>query len=412
MTARSATLIRTLALLLLLATSVASAAQIRWEVETDGRVFGKPALGEAVVYVAGGNVLYAFSPDGEELWQRELGGEIAANLTLEKNVLYVHSSAGLHALDGQGETLWTYENEDLGPLVDGRTWGWGNEVVDDPWGWYRSAPLVEGETVFFGSSDGVHAISKETGEVQWRAPVGPVTADVVPYKDTVLVASWNNSIYAFEAATGKLKWRFEAQVPSSKGVDWTGYAGCNLTPVVEGERLFVGNRGTYFYSLDANDGTEAWSTKVGASWIGSPAVVHEDVVYYGLSDGNAVMGHSVGSGSLSLFFKTGSVVFSQPQLFDKALIAGTLTGRLFSIDTASGEGEEILNLGPDEVDWAGFFNPEIVPDGLTGHARDSWAIDQMLTQANGILSLTIDGSTAYLGTGSGRFYAVELAQGD
>ena len=412
MSRRSEIILGALFLLVLFTTSATSAAEIRWQFEPGGRVFGKPALGEGAVYVAGGKTLHALTLDGESLWQREVEGEIAAGVTLEEGVLYVHSSVGLHALDELGQPLWTHENEDLGPLVDGRTLGWGSEILADPWGWYRSAPLVRGETVFFGNSDGVHAISKQTGEALWRVPVGPVTADLVSYEDTILVASWDNNIYALEAATGKLRWRFAAQVPRGRGVDWVGYAGCNLTPIVQGEHLFVGNRGTYFYALDAREGAEIWSSKVGASWIGSPAVISGDAVYYGLSDGNAVMGHLLETGGQTLFFETGSAVFAQPELFGRHIIVGTLTGKLFSIDTASGQGKEILNLGPAQVDWAAFFKPEIVPEHLTRHEGDAWAVDQMLTSANAIVSLEVDGSIAYVGTGSGRLYAVALDRTD
>ena len=188
-----------------------------------------------------------------------------------------------------------------------------------------------------------------------------------------------------------------------------GYAGCNLTPIVQGEHLFVGNRGTYFYALDARDGAEIWSSKVGASWIGSPAVISEDAVYYGLSDGNAVMGHLLSTGGQTLFFETGSAVFAQPELFGRHIIVGTLIGKLFSIDTVSGHGEELLNVGPAQVDWAAFFRPEVVPEHLTRHEGDAWAVDQMLTSTNAIVSLKVDGSTAFVGTGSGHLYAVALA---
>ena len=409
MSRRSVIALRTTILLLLFATSAISAAEIRWQFEPGGRVFGKPTLGEAAIYVAGGKTLHALTLDGELLWERELAGEIAASVTLEEGVLYVHSSAGLHALDELGQLLWTYENEDLGPLVDGRTWGWGNEILADPWGWYRSAPLVRGETVFFGSSDGVHAISKQTGEVQWRVPVGPVTADLVPSR-TRFSSRVGTTTSMHSRRLREAQVAIRCTGARGRGVDWVGYAGCNLTPIVQGEHLFVGNRGTYFYALDARDGAEIWSSKVGASWIGSPAVISEDAVYYGLSDGNAVMGHLLSTGAQTLFFETGSAVFAQPELSGEHLIVGTLIGRLFSIDTASGQGEEILNLGPDQVDWAGFFEPEIVPDHLTRHEGDAWAVDRMLTSANSVLSLALAGDTAYVGTGSGRLYAIDLTR--
>ena len=53
----------------------------------------------------------------------------------------------------------------------------------------------------------------------------------------IIAACWNNSIYAGDAKTGKVRWRFKAAVPASKGVDWIGYSGFHLTPVLDGDRL-------------------------------------------------------------------------------------------------------------------------------------------------------------------------------
>jgi len=44
----------------------------------------------------------------------------------------------------------------------------------------------------------------------------------------------------------------------------------------------------------------------------------------------------------------------------------------------------------------------------TGEQR--WMVDNMLTKGNGILNITVHGNTAYMGTGSGAFYAVDLTQ--
>ncbi len=395
-------------LLLLILQSGSASAQVNWEFEAGGKIIGKPTIEGGTIYIAGGSSVHALGLDGKEIWTKDIEGQIAARISVEGDVIYVHSSSGLHALDGQGETMWMFAHEDRGPLVDGRTWGWGPEILPDPWGWYRSTPLKRDEAVFFGSSDGVHAVSKTDGKELWQAPIGPVTGDILSHEDTILVACWNNSVYAVDAKTGKVRWRFRAALPASRGVDWVGYAGFHLTPVLDDGRLYAGTRGTYFYAIDPTDGSEVWSSKVGSSWIGSPAVVTEDAVYYGLSDGAAVLGYAKATGAQSFFFKTGSLVFAQPELHDGKLIIGTLAGHLFALDPATGQGERLLSLGAEEARYGEFFDPKIIPEGLSRYEATDWSVNNMLTEANSILNLTVLEDTAYIGTGSGVLYAVDL----
>jgi outer membrane protein assembly factor BamB len=201
-------------------------------------------------------------------------------------------------------------------------------------------------------------------------------------------------------------------MPPTKGVDWIGYAGFHLTPVVEDDRVFAGTRGTYFFSLNAGDGTEVWSSKVGSSWMGSPAVLSEDSVYYGLSDGMAVLGHLKASGRLTFFFKTGSLVFAQPEIYDRTLVVGTLSGHLFSIDTVTGQGRKLMSLGPEETKYGEFFDPKTTPEKLTRYEGTGWSIERMLTESNSILNLTVSENTAYVGTASGKLYAIDLSPQD
>lgn len=394
--------------MLLILHSGISGARVLWQFDAGGKVIGKPTIEEGAIYIAGGSTVHALDLDGKEIWSRDLEAKIAARIAVEKGVIYVHSSAGMHALNLQGEPIWMHPHEDRGPLVDGRTWGWGPEILPDPWGWYRSAPLVGDEVVFFGSSDGLHAISKKDGADLWQASIGPVTGDLVSHEDTILAASWNNSLYAVDAEDGKIRWRFQAAVPAGAGVDWIGYEGFHLTPVLDGDSLYAGARGTYFYAIDADDGTELWSSKVGSSWIGSPAVVTDDAVYYGLSDGAAVLGYQKATGAQNLFFKTNSLVFAQPEPHDGKLIVGTLAGHLFVLDPATGSGDRLMSLGSEEVRYGEFFDSKIIPEGMTRHEATAWSVERMLTEANSILNLVVHESIAYIGTGSGVFYAVDL----
>ncbi len=197
-------------------------------------------------------------------------------------------------------------------------------------------------------------------------------------------------------------------MPSSKGADWIGYQGFHLTPLLHDGRIFAGTRGTYFYALDADDGTELWSTKVGSSWVGSPAVILDEAIYYGLSDGFAVMGFRHDRGAQTLFCRTESPVFAQPQVHGTQRIVGTLAGRLFSIDSVTGEGQKLMHLGPEENLYPKVFDPEVIPDDLTRYQSTQWSIDHLLTNAPSVLNLTVHEDIAYAGTGSGVLYAVDL----
>ena len=402
---------RLLALLLLFAlllSGKSSFAQDAWEFQTSGMIRAKATIHEEVVYVAGGQVLYALEDSGKLRWQKDLGASIAANIRLDGDTLYVHSAAGLHALDKNGEQKWFFAKQDQGPLVAGKSWGWGDETLSDPWGWYRSGPLVKDGKVYFGSDDGLYAVAASDGSQIWRAAMGPVTADPASFNNSVVVGSWDNKLYSVNAETGTTNWVVEAQVPGGPASQWIGYYGFNLNPVIFEGMVFAGARGTYFYALDAETGEEAWSVKVGTSWIGSPAVVTRDTVYFGLSDGKALLGYNRKGGEQNTFFRTESLIFAQPELHGDQLIFGSLSGQLFQLDTTSGQGKQIKTLTDKTGSYQSFFDPKIRPKDMSPHQATAWSITKFLTEFDAILNLAVHDGVVYLSTASGKLYAVPL----
>jgi outer membrane protein assembly factor BamB len=85
------------------------------------------------------------------------------------------------------------------------------------------------------------------------------------------VGSDDNDVYALNAATGSLLWKFTtgAQVVSSPAV-------------VEGV-VYIGSFDSNVYALDAETGTSIWNYTTGPAIVSSPAVV-EGVVYVGSAD--------------------------------------------------------------------------------------------------------------------------------
>jgi outer membrane protein assembly factor BamB len=378
-----------------------------WEFQADGMIKAKATVSDKI-YFAGGQTVYALDLDGELSWQKDLGAAVAARITVAGESLYVHSEAGLHAMDKNGKQQWFFPKPDKGPLVAGKSWGWGDGIFADPWGWYRSAPLVMDGKVYFGSDDGLYAIAADDGSQVWHTVMGPVTTSPARFKDSVIVGSWDNKLYSVKAASGEINWTVEAQVPGGPASGWIGYYGFNLDPIVYKETVFAGARGTYFYALAAETGVEAWSVKVGTSWIGSPALVTEATVYFGLSDGKSVLGYNREGGEQNTFQRTGSLVFAQPEMHGDQLIAGSLSGQLFRLDTVSGESRIIKTLTDQTGSYNQFFDPKIQPADLDRHKATAWSINKMLNEFNAILNLAIHKDTAYLSTASGKLYAVPL----
>jgi len=401
-------LLTRLFLLALLVGANSSWAKSGWEFQANGMIRGKATLSSDTIYTAGDQTLYALDMNGKPRWQKDLGAIIAARVTLAGDILYVHSAAGLHALDKDGEQKWFFPKQDKGPLVEGKSWGWGDETLPDPWGWYRSAPLVKDKWIYFGSDDGLYAVAVRDGSLIWHVAMGPVTTDPASFKETVIVGSWDNKLYSVNAKTGQIKWTVEAQVPGGQAAQWIGYYGFNLNPIVYKDAVFAGARGTYFYALSAETGEEAWSVKVGTSWIGSPALVTEETVYFGLSDGKAVLGYNRRGGEQNTFLRTDSLIFAQPEMHGDQLIIGSLSGQLFQLDTVSGKSETIKSLTDKTGPYNSYFDAKIQPGDMSRHQATTWSVNKMLTGFNAVLNLTVHKGTAYLSTGSGKLYAVPL----
>ena len=68
--------------------------------------------------------------------------------------------------------------------------------------------------------------------------------------------------------------------------------------VVAGDRVLVGSRSYDLIALDAATGKELWKHYYWFSWIESPPVVRDGVVYTGSSDATNVYAINLADGSL------------------------------------------------------------------------------------------------------------------
>jgi outer membrane protein assembly factor BamB len=135
-------------------------------------------------------------------------------------------------------------------------------------GVHPTAPVTAGGLIFISGSDGVvRVLDAVIGKQRWHAYTGgAVRMPPTIWEGRALVGSGDGWIYAFEARTGRLLWRFRAAPterkipvygsllstwPAASGVlveDGTAYVSAGI----------VNYDGTYVYALDAATGKIKW----------------------------------------------------------------------------------------------------------------------------------------------------------
>jgi hypothetical protein len=90
-------------------------------------------------------------------------------------------------------------------------------------------------------------------------------------RSTVYVGNWDGHVYALDAATGGLRWRYR-----------TGGA-VDSSPAVSGGTVYVGSHDSYVYALDAATGGLRWRYQTGER-VYSPLAVSGGTVYVGSYD--------------------------------------------------------------------------------------------------------------------------------
>lgn len=111
-------------------------------------------------------------------------------------------------------------------------------------------------------------------------------------------------------------------------------------------------------------------------------------------------------------------VTADPVSYEGSVIVGSWDNRLYSVNAETGKPEWVVEAqvpGGPASQWIGSMAvvtedsvPEIQPKNLSPHRAAGWSVKKFLTEFNAILNLTVHEDVAYLGTASGKLYAVPL----
>jgi outer membrane protein assembly factor BamB len=267
------------------------------------------------------------------------------------------------------------------------------------------SPAVVYGMVYAGSEDGyVYALNAVTGRLAWRyltsPPIesSPAVSGGVVYVDTYD----DGTIYALNAATGSLEW---SRVLG--GFD-------TPSPVVVDGLVYVGTGSGMLYALKAATGTVEWSFDTMTSGIASSPAVAGGVVYFGSDDG-CVYALNATTGTREWRTCTGGVVQSSPTVVAGVVYIGSYDDDVYALNASTGAVEWTYTTGggvygspavAGGVVYIGSIDGKVYAlDALTGAREWSFIADDRV-----FASPAVANGVVYIG-GDPDLYALKASTG-
>ena len=244
---------------------------------------------------------------GKILWEYETTGGVFGNAVYsspikDEDVIYTASWNGnVSAIDINSNYLLWEKNI-----------GWSSS----------SSPLLIGNTIYVGSSDGLYALNKGTGRILWENKIGTVSSKPAFFDGSVFCGSHDGNIYAFNSENGDLEWTYETD----------GEIYCS--PIIDDKVLYIGSNDGYLYAIDIKDKDLKWKFETDGPVVSSP-LVFDDVLYFGSWDSNLYTVETK-TGKLKWLFTTGWGIDSSPAFFDNTIYIGSEDNNFYAVDANDG----------------------------------------------------------------------------
>jgi outer membrane protein assembly factor BamB len=208
-------------------------------------------------------------------------------------------------------------------------------MMPDPYDVFLSSPVIANSVVYFGSGDHhVYALDAATGAVKWKFKTGNVVhASPAVVDGVVYIGSWDRYMYALSADSGKVIWKFQ----TGDDTEIYNQVGIASSAAVSGGLVFFGCRDGHFYAVDQKTGAQKWSIDNHKGWtIASPAV-YDGVVYFPTSDGMRFKAVEAATGKVLIDLENKATSFSSPAIVGDIVYYGTSDGVLHALDRKSGK---------------------------------------------------------------------------
>lgn len=308
--------------------------RVRWTFDTGAAVWAgiERDFASGTIFVANdAGTLYALDSTGAKRWQFATGKPVKGRPAAIGDSVFLASDTGfLYKLDKRsGSERWRARIDRGSPERI------ATNQEGSRWDRYGSSIVADGKRVYVTSRDQtLYALDLATGKEQWRVETQDMmTATPALYRDLVLIADYKGMVQAIAAGDGKVRWTYDAKLPVAGDL------------VVDADRVFVGSRTYDLIALDAANGQELWKHYYWFSWIESPPVVRDGVVYTGSSDGVGVFAIDARDGTLKWKAAVPGWAWPRTAVGERTVVAATVgtgkypgarAGSVVAIDRANG----------------------------------------------------------------------------
>ena len=398
------------------AAGVTKLSGVKWQFHTAGEVISSPAVVGGTIYVGStdGNMYAVNRETGKLQWKFDAKSRIASSPAVSDGIVYFGAYDGsFYAVDAAaGQLKWKFhtggERRFEGKHLHGSQPA--DEVMPDPFDCYLSSPVVWNGVVYFGSGDGnVYALNAASGAVNWKFKTGDVVhASPAIAGGTVFIGSWDSYFYALDAATGKEKWRFK----TGEDHDTYNQVGIQSSAAVMDGVVYFGCRDSNLYAVDAATGQKKWAFPTNGSWVITSPAVENGKVYFATSDSGLFYELDAKNGSVVFSLKfQGWTTFSSPAIAEGMLYVGSSAGKLNAIDLKNQkaawafETDAAKQNGPAYTqpdgtpNYAAAFNSDFYDDLMAGYAK-------LLTVGPIFSSPVVVDNVIYVGGTDGNLYAL------
>jgi outer membrane protein assembly factor BamB len=301
-----------------------------------------------------------------------------------------------------------------------------------------SSPLVVGDAVYVGSTDGsLYGLARADGALRWKFETeGPVNSSPAFVDGIVIAGSVDGNIYGVDAANGTRRWSFATQgerrftapgihgaIPHTERMPDPFDVFLSSPCVVDGV-VYVGSGDQHIYALDARTGTLRWAFETGDVVHASPAVV-DGVVYVGSWDRN-LYALDAATGREKWRYATGddTVTYNQIGIASSAAVVngmvfvGARDGHFHAVDARTGAGKWTID---NHGGWT--IASPAVRDGVvffpTSDGRRFKGVDaatgavrfDVQNRAISFSSPAIAGEVVYYGSSDGFLNAARVTDG-
>jgi eukaryotic-like serine/threonine-protein kinase len=390
--------------------------KVKWQFHTNGQVLSSPAIADGALYIGSSDhFLYALdAATGALRWKFKTDGRITSSPAVSAGLVYFASfDSNFYAVDAAtGQLKWKFKTAGERRFAATHLHGAepAAETMPDPFDFYLSSPAVSNGAVYFGSGDtNIYALDAATGDLKWKFKTGDVVHASPAISDGALfVGSWDSYFYALDVATGKEKWRFktgeDAKIHNQVGIQ-------SSASVADGV-VYFGCRDSKFYAVDAATGKQLWSFGNKGSWVIASPAVKDGKVYFATSDSGLFHALDAKSGApvFSLENKRWPM-FSSPAISGETIFIGSHEGKLLAIDLKTQKFAWAFQTDGSKQNGPTYTKP----DGTTnyGVAFSDFFYDDMVSGVQKLMTVgailsspAIVNGTIYIASTDGNIYAL------